>query len=184
MRLEVSHPAIPPLVERYVALLSLPTDRLWVTDDRRVYAHWLGRRVSAQLGGAYCYLPRQDVHAVLINVPRLNPERQNAIEIVVCEELVHMRDRLDGDLRRHAHHGHDRIAYRVADLTGATIEDVRSCLLPTERRPYKYLYACPSCGTTVPRRKRGTWSCGKCSPTFDRRFVLKLVASASRSGPG
>jgi predicted SprT family Zn-dependent metalloprotease len=94
---------------------------------------------------------------------------------VVAEELIHMRDHLDGDRRRHAHHGHDRIAHRVADLVGVTLDEVRSALLPAARRPFRYLYQCPGCGLAVPRRRRGTWSCRRCSPRFDRRFVLRIV---------
>jgi ribosomal protein L37AE/L43A len=85
-----------------------------------------------------------------------------------------MRDRLDGDLRRHAKHGHDRIARRVAGLTGATLEEIRASLLPTKRRPARYLYGCMTCGITVPRQRKGTWSCGQCAPRFDARFILHL----------
>jgi ribosomal protein L37AE/L43A len=95
--------------------------------------------------------------------------------LVVVEELVHMRDFLDGDRRRHAKHGHDRIAVRVANLTGASLDEIRNCLIPASRRPVRYHYACPACGMTVGRRCRGIWSCGRCSNTFDWRFVLQLV---------
>ena len=169
------------LVARYVAKLALPTDRLRVTTDRASYARWLGRRIDARLGGAYCYLPGPDLHAVLINLPRIDRSRPRSLEIVVAEELVHLRDRLDGDLRRHARHGHDRIAHRVAALTGASLEEVRACLLPVARRPLRYLYACPTCHTEVRRRVRGTWSCGRCAPRYDPRYRLRLVADR---GPG
>ncbi len=98
------------------------------------------------------------------------------MEIVVAEELVHMRDWLDGDRRRHAKHGYDRIAHRVAALTGTSLEEVRTCLVSVHRRPHRYLYACPACGMQVRRRIRGTWACGRCSPVFDPRFRLRLVA--------
>jgi predicted SprT family Zn-dependent metalloprotease len=97
------------------------------------------------------------------------------VELVVAEELVHMRDRLDGDRRRHAKHGYDRIAHRVAALTGASLDEIRACLLPATRRPLRYLYACPGCNRHVRRRVRGTWSCAACSPTFDPRFTLTLI---------
>jgi hypothetical protein len=86
-----------------------------------------------------------------------------------------MRDHLDGDHRRHAKHGYDRIAHRVAHVTGASLEEVRNCLIPSERRPFRYLYACPHCGLNVRRRRKGTWSCGRCAPRFDPRYVLQLV---------
>jgi hypothetical protein len=97
--------------------------------------------------------------------------------------LIHMRDHLDGDHRRHAKHGYDRIAVRVARLTGATLDEVRSCLIPLERRPFRYLYACPRCGASVRRRRKGTWSCGLCSPRFDSRFVLQLVKELTVDQP-
>jgi ribosomal protein L37AE/L43A len=100
-----------------------------------------------------------------------------------------MRDHLDGDRRRHAKHGYDRIAHRVAALTGATLDEIRAALLPVRRRPPRFLYACPACHGRVARRLRGTWSCGRCSPVFDPRFRLRLVADAGLAtgitdGPG
>ena len=172
------------LLRRYLLRLDLPDDRLWVTTDRRVFEGWLGRRIGSALGGAYAYLPKPDRHLVLINIARIDLEKPKALEIVVAEELVHMRDRLDGDLRRHAKHGHDRIAHRVADLTGATLDDVRSCLLPVRRRPVRLVYACPACGRQVARRVRGTWSCAACSPVFDCRYVLRIVRELGGTDEG
>jgi predicted SprT family Zn-dependent metalloprotease len=163
------------LLETYVARLELPTERLRVTTRRAEFERWLGRRIGSSAGGAYVFLARRDEHAILINLGRVDLSRPKALEIVVAEELVHMRDHLDGDRRRHAKHGYDRIAYRVAHLTGASLEEVRSCLRPVQRRPPRYLYACPACGVTVPRRRTGVWSCGRCAPRFDQRFVLRLV---------
>jgi predicted SprT family Zn-dependent metalloprotease len=155
--------------------LRLSGDDLLITVDRREFESWLGRRVSSSIGGAYVFLARRQRHAILINLPRIDVAQPRALEIVVCEELVHMRDWIDGDRRRPAHHGHARIAYRVADLTGATIEEVRSPLVPVQRRPDRYVYACPGCGRSVRRRRKGQWSCGACAPTFDPRFVLRIV---------
>lgn len=176
MILDTQDEATIELVRAYVARLALPTDRLWVATDRRRFESWLGRRVAASLGGAYAYHPRRQVHLVLINLRRIDLSQPKALEIVVAEELLHMRDYLDGDRRRHAKHGYDRIAYRVAALTGASLEEIRNCLVPPRRRPIRYLYACPACGLKVARRRRGTWSCGRCSPRFDPRFILRLVA--------
>jgi predicted SprT family Zn-dependent metalloprotease len=164
------------LLRHYLSRLQLPSEHLRVTTDRQTFERWLGRRVGSSLGGAYAFLPRLGEHAILINLPRIDRSRPKALEIVVAEELIHMRDHLDGDRRRHAKHGHDRIAHRVAALTGTTLDDVRSCLLPVRRRPVRYLYVCPGCGRRVARRVRGTWSCGTCSPVFDRRYVLRLEA--------
>ena len=164
------------LARRYAERLALPTDRLRVTTSKKTFGAWLGRRVGSGLGGAYAFLPRADAHAVLVNLRRIDRAQPRAVEIVVAEELLHMRDHLDGDRRRHAKHGYDRIARRVAALVGATADEVRNCLLPAGRRPLRYLYACPACGLRVPRRVRGRWSCGRCSPRFNARFLLRLVA--------
>ncbi len=164
------------LLHHYLNALLLPTDRLRVTTCRRTFSAWLGRPISSSLGGAYAYRPRSDEHVVLINLDRIDRSQPRALEIVVAEELIHMRDRLDGDLRRHARHGYDRVAHRVAALTGATLAEIRSCLRPVQRRPIRYLYVCPECGRCTPRRVRGTWSCRWCAPTFDPRFVLRLAA--------
>jgi ribosomal protein L37AE/L43A len=168
-------PELDRLLRHYLERLSLPTECLKVTTDRAVFVGWVGRRVDASIGGAYAFLRQSGKHAVLINLERIDLARANALEIVVAEELVHMRDRLDGDLRRHAKHGHDRIAVRVAGLTGATLEEVRAALLPPVHRCLRYVYRCPTCAITVPRRIRGTWSCGRCAKEFDPRHVLRLV---------
>jgi hypothetical protein len=173
--LELDDPETAQLVAKYVARLQLPTGALCVTTNRATFQGWLGRRVSASIGGAYVFSPARREHLVLINLARIDRSRPRSLEIVVAEELIHMRDRLDGDLRRHAKHGYDRIAHRVARLTGATLEEVRGCLLPKPTRPLRYLYACPRCEMTVRRRRRGTWSCGRCSRRFDPKLVLRLV---------
>jgi predicted SprT family Zn-dependent metalloprotease len=172
---ESSDLEVRSLVDLYSELLSLPLADLSVTTNRREFEHWLGRRVAASIGGAYVFLAKSNRHAILINLPRIDRAKPRSVELVVAEELIHMRDHLDGDRRRHAKHGYDRIALRVSDLTGATLEEIRSCLIPVKRRPIRYHYSCPKCGLTVARRKRGTWSCGRCSPRFQKELVLKLV---------
>lgn len=162
-------------VDWYIARLELPAERLRVTTDRAEFGGWLGRHVPSSYGGAYVYLRQWDIHAVLINIERIDTAAPRAIELVVAEELVHMRDHLDGDHRRHSRHGYDRIAHRVASLTGASLEEIRGALLPVQRRPYRYVYACPRCGVRVPRKRMGTWSCGRCSSRFDARYVLRIV---------
>jgi ribosomal protein L37AE/L43A len=182
----VDHAETRAHLERYIDRLALPTGQLRVTTERAVFERWLGRRVRSSIGGAYAFAPRSGEHLILINLPRIDCSQPRSLEVVVAEELLHMRDRLDGDLRRHAKHGHDRIARRVSALTGASLDEIRSALLPVQRRPARYVYGCPRCGATVPRRKTGVWSCGKCAPRFDSRFVLQLVsapADSRRSSP-
>jgi hypothetical protein len=178
----VDHKETRELLERYVALLGLPTDRLRVTTERRVFERWLGRRLRGSIGGAYTFAPASGDHLILINLPRIDQSRPRSLEVVVAEELLHMRDRLDGDLRRHAKHGHDRIAHRLSALTGATLDEIRASVLPPARRPARYVYGCPSCGVQVPRHRQGTWSCGRCAPRFDPNFLLQLQSvSASKA---
>lgn len=155
-----------------------------VTTSRLTYCSWIGRSIPSAYGGAYCFLRRTGQHAVLINLERIDQERQRAVEIVVAEELIHMRDQLDGDTRRHACHGYDRVALRVAALTGASLDEVRAALLPIARRPVRYLYQCPGCGLTVGRRRKGTWSCARCAPRFDRRYQLRIVGEIQASNVG
>lgn len=164
------------LLGRYLIEFRLDQETLWVTTDRAAFQQKLGRRVSAAIGGAYVFHKAAKTHLVLINLPRIDRSQRKAVEIVVAEELMHMRDWIDGDRRRHAKHGYDRIAVRVASLTGATMDEVRGCLLNVARRPMRYVYRCPSCRRTIERRRRGVWSCASCSPQFDARFVLELVA--------
>ncbi len=176
MLLDVEDAETRTLLASYVTRLALPTTRLRVTTERTTFGRWLGRPVGSAYGGAYAFLPRSGEHLILINLRRIDRAQPRALEIVVAEELLHMRDRLDGDLRRHAKHGHDRIARRVVALTGASLPEVQGCLLPVRRRPYRYLYGCPACGSRVRRRVRGSWSCGRCAPRFDERYRLRLVS--------
>ena len=178
MLLDVVDPETIDLLTRYLQRLRLPTNRLRVTTDRMTFAQWLGRRVRSEVGGAYVYLPGLGDHAVLINLARIDRSRPKALEVVVAEELLHIRDWLDGDHRRHAKHGYDRVTHRVAVLTGASLDEVRACLLPISQRPLRYVYACPACDLRIARRVRGQWSCGRCASSFDPRFRLRLVATA------
>ena len=173
----VEHEETRRFLGEYLRRLDLPADRLWVTAERRVFETWLGRRIRASIAGAYAFHPISGRHLVLINLARIDQSRPRSLEVVVAEELIHMRDRLDGDLRRHAKHGHDRIARRVSALTGATLEEIRAAILPPARRSARFLYRCPSCNVTIPRQRTGTWSCGRCAPRFDARFVLHLVST-------
>ncbi len=177
MILDTDDAQILAFVSTYIARLKLPTDDLWVTTNRNTYNEWVGRRVGGSIGGAYVYHPGRGKHLILINLKRIDLSQPKSLEIVVCEELLHMRHRIDGDRRRHARHGFDRIAIQVSELTGATMEEVRHCVKPVKRRAPKYVYACPRCRMEVPRSRHGVWSCGRCSRTFDRRFQLQIVRS-------
>jgi predicted SprT family Zn-dependent metalloprotease len=175
MLIDTDDARIHTLLQIYFAKLSIPTEHLWITTSRQTFNRWVGRKVGGSIGGAYVYHPGRQKHLILINLRRIDLRQPKALEIVVAEELLHMRHRLDGDRRRHARHGHDRIAFQVSELTGASMEEVRSCVKPVKHRTPKYVYACPKCSMEVPRRRTGVWSCGRCSPTFDRRFQLHIV---------
>lgn len=162
-------------VRVYTNRLRLPTEDLWITTNRSTFDRWVGRKVGGSIGGAYVFHPGRGKHLVLINTKRIDHSRPKSLEIVVAEELLHMRHRIDGDRRRHAKHGYDRIAIEVARLTGASMDDVRHCVRPVVRRQPKYVYACPRCGMEVHRRRTGIWSCGRCAPRFDPRVQLRIV---------
>lgn len=184
MILKLCDDRVRVLLPKYIALLNLPADELYVTTDRPTFAGWIGRRsIRGSIGGAYCFVRSSRRHAVLINLERIDLSRPRAVEFVVAEELLHMRDQLDGDTRRHSHHGYDRIAHRVGELTGSSLPEIRAALLPITRRPVKYRYACPRCDLRIDRRRKGTWSCGRCASSFNRRFVLEIVEQFDRSTP-
>lgn len=160
---------------RYAALLGIERELMCVTGSKALFEQWLGRKIGSSLGGAYVHSRRQRKHLILINLPRLNPELPIAVELVVAEELIHLRDWVMGDRRRHSKHGHDRIAHEVARVTGASLEDIRNSLIPTRQLPFRWIYRCPGCGMMVKRKRKGTWSCARCANRFDPRFVLQLV---------
>ncbi|CAN5649331.1 hypothetical protein BH23CHL5_BH23CHL5_16520 [soil metagenome] len=183
MKLVDVSPRVESLAWEYVGRFSLPHERILLTERRKQFELWVGRRVSGSVGGAYAYLRPSGEHAVLINVARIDTSRQRALEIVVCEELLHMRDWLAGDRRRHAKHGYDRIAHEVSQQTGATLDEIRSCLRPVRRREYRYVYQCPGCRREILRKKRGVWSCGHCSPRFSATFELVLTREVNAAAP-
>lgn len=171
----VPDPSVSAHLQHYVAKLGLEREPLWITTSRSEFERALGRRVGSSIGGAFVFHPTRACHLILINLARIDTRKPRAVEVVVAEELVHMRDWIDGDRRRHAKHGHDRIAHRVSQITGASLEEIRDCLLPVARRQFRYLYRCPGCRRAIERKRRGTWSCARCSPRFDPRFVFELV---------
>ena len=164
------------VVQAYAARLGVRGVNGLVTTDRAWFGSLLGRKIPAAYGGAYAFDRRRQQHLVLINLQRIDRRRPKAVEIVVAEELLHLRDHMDGDFRRHAKHGYDRIAYRVAQLVGVPLEGVRSCLLPPTIRPYRYVFRCPDCRWEVLRKKRGRWACPRC---WQRRHdVVPLTLQA------
>lgn len=167
--------AVVNLMEKYGSLFRLLAEPLLITTSRRVFGRWLGRRIPSSYGGAYVYLTHIRTHAILINLERINHSHPRSLEIVVAEELMHMRDWLDGDRRRHARHGHDRIAVRVSQVTGASLEEIRTALIPVQPRGYRYVYSCPNCGRSMKRKRTGNWACRPCWEQSGRKFLLHVT---------
>lgn len=177
-----THARVVDLMLHYGETFDLLHHPLKITTSRKVFGRWLGRRIPSAYGGAYVYLSHSSIHAILINLERIDHSREKSLEIVVAEELMHMRDWLDGDRRGHAKHGHDRIALRVSHVTGASIDEVRRALVPVKPRQYRYVYACPNCEHQVPRKRRGKWACRLCYNATGRQYVLQLVAHLDEDG--
>lgn len=95
---------------------------------------------------------------------------------------------LDATLRHEAAHA---VHYARTGETGHTagfhalleklgVRPNGCCDLGPENAAFRYVYACPSCHATWPRRAplKGRWSCGHCSAgRFDARCKLILVAT-------
>lgn len=97
----------------------------------------------------------------------------------------HWRE-LDATLRHEAAHaavfhrcghtGHGAPFHEAAATLGLRANG--ACDLGPENAAYRYLYACPGCQSTWPRRTvlRGNFSCGECAPgrySADHRLVLR-----------
>jgi predicted SprT family Zn-dependent metalloprotease len=186
----------------YWQKLHLPANELSllaITQDRQEYMRWTGKRLNFMALGCYCYLPAparsargrgaasldaQPVHRHLIFIePDMQPR---SIEVTVAHELIHLADRVNGTPRRHRHHGYDSIAADEAALTGYGLEELRALLheesvrrerIRRERRPIRYLYACPNCGKKYPRTRRygHDVSCSHCDKSYNPRFRLLLL---------
>ncbi len=129
--------------------------QLAITQERREFMRWSGKRLNSMVLGCYCYLPAPVVsrkrpqmkkvsrahtasdttyalhrdapsHRHLIFVePDMQPK---SIEVTIAHELIHLADRVNGTPRRHRHHGYDSIAVDEAAVTGYHVEDLRLLL--------------------------------------------------------
>lgn len=192
--------AIHPWLEHYWQKLQIKADELAllaITQDRQEYSRWTGKRLNLMTLGCYCYLPapskgtaqrlraevEEATHRHLIFIePDLQPK---SLEVTVAHELIHLADRVKGTPRKHHHHGYDAIAADEAAITGYGLEELRALLREEsarreqkrrERRPIRYLYACPHCGKKYPRTRKYSQavSCSDCDKRYNPRFTLLL----------
>lgn len=188
----------------YWRKLSLPDQELShlaVTQERREFTRWTGKRLNALALGCYCYLPAPSRRSLLAHLPGADPKsgapdhrhlifiepdmQPRSIEVTVAHELIHLADRVNGTPRRHRHHGYDSIAADEAAVTGYSLEELRRLLNDESqrrdvqrrvRRPIRYLYECPGCGKEYPRTRRYSQavSCSSCDKRYNPLFRLRL----------
>ena len=192
-------------LSHYWQKLQLPAAELSllaITQDRREYMDWTGKRLNTMALGCYCYVSppgpparvrktaghgcEQVSHRHLIFVePDMQPK---SIEVTVAHELIHLADRVHGTPRRHKHHGYDSIAADEAAITGYDSEELRVLLHEESgkreqarraRRPIRYLYQCPNCSKTYPRTRRYSQavSCSSCDKHYNPLFRLLLMSA-------
>jgi hypothetical protein len=179
---------------------------LALTQDRQEYMRWTGKRLNLMALGCYCYMPAptppSKVSALLVKENALphrhlifiEPAMQSAsIEVTVAHELIHLSDRVQGNPRRHHHHGYDAIATDEAAITGYAVEDLRKLLheesvrrehIRRERRPIRYMYQCSHCGKLYPRTRRYSLpiSCSSCDKHYNPQFSLQLMPALPSEG--
>lgn len=189
----------------YWRKLQLPQQELGhlaITQDRREFTQWTGKRLNTMALGCYCYLPapvatRRSLlttvearSAILVHRHLIFVEadmQPRSIEVTVAHELIHLADRVNGTPRRHRHHGYDSIAADEAAVTGYSLEELRRLLNEESqhresqrraRRPIRYLYECPGCGKEYPRTRRYSQavSCSCCDKRYNPHFRLRLKA--------
>ena len=185
-------------LEHYWRKLRLPErelSHLAITQERREFTQWTGKRLNSMALGCYCYLPAAQRRSLLPGDGKLashrhlifiEPDMQpRALEVTVAHELIHLADRVNGTPRRHRHHGYDSITADEAAVTGYSLEELRRLLNEESlrldaqrraRRPIRYLYQCPGCGKEYPRTRRYSQavSCSSCDKHYNPRFLLRL----------
>jgi hypothetical protein len=191
----------------YWRKLQLPDQELAhlaVTQDRSEFALWTGKRLNTMALGCYCYIPaptqpRRALFSHILTPGEARPQtashrhlifiepdmQPRSIEVTTAHELIHLSDRVQGNPRRHHHHGYDSIAADEAAVTGYSLEDLRRLLAEESqrreavrraRRPIRYLYECPQCGKEYPRTRRYSQavSCSSCDKRYNPLFRLHI----------
>jgi predicted SprT family Zn-dependent metalloprotease len=195
--------AVSGWLDHYWRKLCLPErelSHLAITQDRREFTRWTGKRLNVLALGCYCYLPARRSLLLHLSASDLKggPDHRHlifieadmqprSIEVTVAHELIHLADRVNGTPRRHRHHGYDSIAADEAAVTGYSLEELRRLLNDESqrrdaqrrvRRPIRYLYECPGCGKEYPRTRRYSQavSCSSCDKRYNPLFRLRLKA--------
>lgn len=191
--------AVAGWLDHYWRKLCLPErelSHLAITQERREFSRWTGKRLNVLALGCYCYLLTPARRSLLIHDGKggaehrhlifIEPDMQpRSIEVTVAHELIHLADRVNGTPRRHRHHGYDSIAADEAAVTGYSLEELRSLLADESQRrdaqrrahrPIRYLYECPGCGKEYPRTRRYSQavSCSSCDKRYNPLFRLRL----------
>lgn len=194
-------------LDYYWRKLRLPErelSHLAITQERREFSRWTGKRLNFMALGCYCYLPQPAAArcSLLAHLPVsaelklvvpghrhlifIEPDMQPcSIEVTIAHELIHLADRVNGTPRRHRHHGYDSIAADEAAVTGYGLEELRRLLNEESQRrdarrrasrPIRYLYECPGCGKEYPRTRRYSQavSCSSCDKSYNPLFRLRL----------
>lgn len=196
------HATIQRWLTHYWQKLHLPDcelSLLAITQDRKEYMRWTGKRLNSMALGCYCYVPapslpgrshksssllaQRPMHRHLIFIePSMQPK---SVEVTIAHELIHLADRVNGKPRRHRHHGYDSIADDEAAITGYPAEELRALLheestrreqVRRERRPIRYVYECPGCGKEYPRTRKYSQSvsCSSCDKNYNPQYRLLL----------
>src|SRR5258708_2503807 len=200
--------AVADWLDYYWRKLQLPErelSHLAITQERREFASWTGKRLNTMALGCYCYLPAPTLsrRSLLSHLPTaelrlvipghrhlifIEPDMQTrSIEVTVAHELIHLADRYNGTPRRHRHHGYDSIAADEAAVTGYSLEELRHLLSEESqrrdaqrraRRPIRYLYPFPRSGKEYPRTRRYSQavSCSSCDKHYNSLYRLRLKA--------
>lgn len=92
---------------------------------------------------------------------------------VIIHEIVHVLL---------PHHGHDKYFRALCLKLGGTpnrqsdYSYLKDALPNHLKKKINYVYVCPVCGHKMEttRKLKRQYSCGKCSPRFDERFIMVL----------
>jgi predicted SprT family Zn-dependent metalloprotease len=89
---------------------------------------------------------------------------ENEVKDVILHEIAHAK--VDPKM------GHNRIWKNMCLEVGARPHRCYSAI--TVIRPKKkYTAYCPKCGASYEKRRKTRVSCGECSPTFNKKYLLK-----------